>query len=168
MPNETTPDDDVKILPPDHALLKKLEGADLNQLLSIKVVEAAQGVISQASDQFLDECLSHFAELQKAQKTLETDATKVQAELGKMVAASFALKSKAGLGGYDLISAIAKSLHQRCELLVGKSPTTTSLSLIRWHIDSMGQLLAMKVKGTGGNAGAAIQAELDKIAATKN
>ncbi|MDE2029809.1 MAG: hypothetical protein KGI97_04500, partial [Alphaproteobacteria bacterium] len=80
-----------------------------------------------------------------------------------MTVAAFGLKSKAGLAGYDLVSRLAKSLHQRCESLGEAIADPAHVPVVKWHIDSLKQLLALRIKGSGGTVGTQILAELDRL-----
>ncbi|MDD5585881.1 MAG: hypothetical protein PHY92_02855 [Alphaproteobacteria bacterium] len=159
----TDSEDDVKILPPDRALQEKLGGVNLDQLFSPQVVVAAQQVIVQSSDRLLDESVSEMERLERAARALAAAPDKATQVLPEIIASSFSLKSKAGLSGYELVAAVAKSLHLRCEEYGAANLTAANLEMIRWHVESLKRLLPLKVKGLGGPIGEEILAELTKI-----
>ena len=67
------------------------------------------------------------------------------------------------MGGYNLVSVLAKSLHQLCMQTGDDVITPTYLRIIQWHVESLVQLLKLRVKGLGGVVGDAILAELDGL-----
>lgn len=163
MADEPNPEDRVKILPPDRTLQKKLGTANLDQILSPQAVEVAQQVIVRSSDQFLEESVAEVKKLEITAQNLGASPDKNRQALREIVASTFSLKAKAGLGGYDLISMLAKSCHQYCELLGDANVTPANLLIVKWYVESLKRLLDMKVKGLGGPVGEAILAELKKL-----
>lgn len=155
--------EDVKILPPDYSLKRKIGNVNLDQILSPNVVQAAQEIISQSSGQFENEAFSEIETLGKAVAALRADFAQARALLPDIIASSFSLKAKAGLGGYDLVSVIAKSLYLYCEQLDPAQVGEGTLTIILWHAQSMKKLLDQKIQGDGGPIGTAILAELEKI-----
>ncbi len=160
-----TTEDDVRILPPDQTMQKKLGGAKLDTLFSNEAVQEAQQVIVESAADFITETLADLQTLEEATKTLAAAPEQNHQVLATVINMSFAIKAKAGLGGYNLVSTLAKSLNSRCELLGDASLTPTNLSIITWHVDSMRQMLTMKIKGMGGAVGQAIITELNTMAA---
>lgn len=163
MDKETPPDETVKILPPDYTLRKKVGNADLGRLLSPQIVAAAQQVITQSADQFFDECVTDVQKLERGIQDIGSAPDKTEQILHEMSAVTFSLRTKAGIGGYDLVSVLAKSLHQHCTQTGDSALTPTQLRIMQWHVESLVQLLKLKVKGLGGAVGDAILAELDRL-----
>jgi hypothetical protein len=128
-------------------------------------VQSAQQVIANASDQLLEESVAEAAALERIMAGLSIPE-KLKQTLADIYSHAFSLKSKAGLGGYDLVSILAKSLQQYCERIGDSNITTANRAIIKWHIESLRRLLDMKVKGAGGTIGAAILAELSKLGLT--
>ena len=162
MSDEPNADDGVRIIPPDLTLKKKLGGTSLDRILSPQAVEAAQQVIAGASDQFLEACVAEVDKLELAVQKLAAAPDQCRSLMREVIDFTFSLKANAGLGGYDLISLLAKSCHQRGELLSEAGvlmPAT--LLVLKWYVESLKRMLAIKVKGMGGGAvGVAILAEL--------
>jgi hypothetical protein len=163
MTADPVPEDDVKIYSPTYALRKKIGNANLDQILTPKVIEAAQEVIVNSAGQMIDEVFSGMKELDQAARALKTGAANEQTLITEIVALAFAVKTKAGLGGYDLVARIAKSLQLFCEQLESGELTAKNRELIIWHIGSINQLLALKTEGLGGALGEEILAELAKV-----
>lgn len=163
MADEKDPDDGVKIYAPDRTLHAKIGNVDLDRIITPQVIRSAQEAIAQSADQFLNECTLALQDLDRSSEEFFKSPGDAERLLPPIVNAAFSIKTKAGLGGYDLISTLAKSLQQHCELLEGKKPAPKNLDLIRWHIGSIKLLLAGRVKGNGGGAGTAIMAELQRI-----
>ncbi len=164
MANNETPDDKhVRILPPDHVLQAKIGTAVLDDILTPKVVEEAQGAIHQSIDQFYAESLSLVSDLEKAGAELDASPQDKDRILPIITEKAFTIKSNAGLGGYKLASLIAKSLFRHCEKYKEIKLSERDQELIRWHIHSIKKILTEKVRGTGGALGAAVLEELKRL-----
>jgi hypothetical protein len=61
---------------------------------------------------------------------------------------------------------MAKSLQLYCERHIDKTLASKNFSIIKWHVSSLKQLLASRIKGNGGAAGAAILAEMERLSAS--
>ncbi len=155
--------DDVRILPPDSTLMEKLGNVNLDEVFSSKTVETAQMVIANSSDILFEETIAGITQLESLQQTIASSTSKSRDVLPKIVDLSFSIKGSASLAGYDLVATIAKSLQAICEQLDPRSLTPTQLQITAWHIDSLKKVVSLKVKGTGGDAGVALQKELDTI-----
>jgi len=160
---ETPPPPEVKILPPDRSLLQKLGNVNLDQIFSDKAVATAQKVITDSSETLFAETLAGAKKLEELGTILRTTPAKANDIKIELTTLSFSMKASAALAGYDLVGSIAKSLNLVCEKLETKDLTPTNIQIILWHIDSLLKIVALKIKGTGGDAGAAIQKELDSI-----
>ena len=144
------PNSEVKVLPPDFSLLKKLGGAKLDQLFSAQAVQDAQKVIAASSETLLGDSLTGLMKLEEAAKTLETEPNKVGTLLTDIVTAAFNVKSNAGMSGYELAAELAKSLQLGCEKLDSSKATAVDAQVIIWHISCLKKVLNLKLKGTGG------------------
>jgi hypothetical protein len=158
-----TPNDEVKILPPDRSLQKKLGGVSFDQIVPPEAVAEAQEILTQSADDFGVECIVEIRHLEDAMIRLGSVPDETSQILREVIISAFAIKVKAGLGGYDLIAMLAKSLHLRCERLGDANATPANMTILKWHIQSMRQLLELRVKGLGGPVGEAIIAELAKL-----
>jgi hypothetical protein len=142
MTDEPELQNEVRILPPDQTLKKKLGGANLDQLLSVNAVKTAQKVIVNSSDAFLEESLEELKQLEQAVSALGDSPEAIKKTREKIISTAFALTAKAGLGGYDLASTIAKSLHTRCVKWGEQSLAPANVDVIKWHIESLKQLFS--------------------------
>ena len=163
MIDEPDSGDQAKILPPNYALKKKIGNVNLDQILSPKAVEAAQEIIVQAAEKFQDEAFSEMENLEKLTRQFAASPPDIRQVVYKIIDSAFALKSQKGLGGYDLVATLAKSLQLLCEQMEPLEASAKNMTIVNWHVDSMKRLLALKVKGSGGQIGEEILAELDKI-----
>lgn len=157
--------DEVRILPPDMALLKKLGAVMLDSLFSSAAIEKAQEKIGEAAEDFFTESTENFIQLETTAREFFKDPILNKNLLNDIIARSFALKTQAGLGDFHLAAALANSLHARCEALGDANMTPTNVAIMKWHIDSLKQILPLRIKGNGGDAGEAILAELKNLAA---
>jgi chemotaxis protein histidine kinase CheA len=163
MAETTTDSNEVKILPPDKSLLKKLGNVNLDQIFLDKVVETAQKVITNSSDTLFTEALSGIQQLTQFAKTLRATPNQAAEIKPQITSAAFSIKSSAGMAGYVLVGAIAKSLNLVCEKTGAKEITATNIQIILWHIDSLQKVASLKIKGDGGAAGEALHKELESI-----
>ena len=157
--------EDVKIFAPDKSLQSKIGVANLDQLLSPQVVAAAQTVIEKNADLFLAACLEHLAAIEKNVAALRQNPSDTERLLPSLIEAAFAMKAKAGLGGYDLVSALAKSLHLYCEQVGQSTLSSRNIEIVAWHVSSVRMVLHQRLKGSAGPAGVAIMTELEKLQA---
>lgn len=163
MTSDSVPDDDVQIFAPSYALRKKIGNVNIDQILSPAVVEAAQAVIAGSAGQLMEEAVAGMQRLDQIGTILKANVGDGKTLLPETVALAFAVKTKAGLGGYELVGKIAKSLQLYCEALDNGELTPRNRQLIIWHIDSLGRLLTLKKEGLGGALGEEILAELAKL-----
>jgi hypothetical protein len=155
--------EDVEILPADRKLLNKLGGAKLDAILSSQAVQKADEVLSNAADDLYLDCVSESVKLQALAAQFQNPDNR-RAKLGKIVSVAFRIKNKSSQGGYDLIATLAESLQIRGETCLG-DPDQSVVRVILWHVQSIAQLLALKVKADGGEVGKAILAEVQKLRA---
>jgi hypothetical protein len=163
MENANDSPENIAILPPDKTLLNKLGAGNLDKIMSPEAIKKAETVITNASGDLYQECMTESAKLQLLTAHLESSDKNIGPKLKKIVSVAFGIKSKAAQSGYNLVSALAKSLHMRCEEMTMEQTTPAAIKIIAWHAQSIAQLLALKVKGEGGEIGKAIIAELERI-----
>lgn len=163
MVDDRSPEKTVQIIPPDRTLQKKVSMSTLDAMVAPQTMRAAQKIIMESSDKFLEDSLAHTKKIALAASHLNVAPDKSRQALDIIVASAFLLKASAALGGYDLISTLAKSLQQCCEQLSINDVPPQNMAIINWHVNSLNQLLSLKVKGLGGEVGEAILAELRKL-----
>jgi hypothetical protein len=167
MAENTSEDDNVKILQPDMSLKEKLgPSASFDQVVKPQTIAAAEDVIAKSSTEILASLLNELDRLQHAVLRLHT-GQQAEPTLKAVIEAAFAIKSNAGLCGYTFASSLAKSLHTYCELdEVYKQPLTEkSLGIIRTQVGGLKAIFTNKMTGDGGKVGAAILSELQKLSA---
>lgn len=158
-----TPSDEVKITPPDETLRRKI-GGKLDYLLSQQAVQSAEKVIESSATSFLNEAFAQLETLEKANTSLQRNPAEKNIHLPTIIQTSFSIKTKVTAGGYDLASALAKSLHLLCEGMQKRPLAKKDLELIQWHVTSLRLLLKGGLKGIGGPTGEAILMQLQLIA----
>jgi hypothetical protein len=156
-------DDDVKILAPDHSLIKKLGTLNLDQVFSPQAVETAQKVIEKSSDNLMQESTDNAQKLGRLGQDLRAEPARASKLLPLIIAEAFSLKSKAGMADYQLVANLAKSLNFVCEMIDATSIKSSHIQIITWHIDSIRTVIGLKIKGDGGTMAAAMQKELEQI-----
>ncbi|MEJ0063704.1 MAG: hypothetical protein WDO70_11055 [Alphaproteobacteria bacterium] len=156
-------DDSVKVYEPDHSLHNRIGKGTLDQVLSKEAVAHAEQAIQQSSDKFAEECKQRLEALEASYAALQQSPEMDAVLLAPVIDAAFSIKIAAAQSGYDLASAIAKSLHLHCENLGFAELSPKNMDVIAWHISSIRHLLNNKIKGTGGSIGAAIMGEIQKL-----
>lgn len=156
---------DVKIHAPDRALQSKIGLVSLDQIITPQMVADAQSTVQESTDQFTADMLVHMKELEEAWIAFQQAGMDEEKEhlLPTVIHASFALKTAAGFGGYDLVAALAKSLHLHAEAITPHHLAPKNKDIMAWHVSSLRQLLSANIKGSGGATGQAILAEIQRL-----
>jgi len=154
-------EDEAIIVKADYTLLRKFAGASLDKIFSPEAISAAEKAITDAAGGLYAECVEEGKKLQTLVARLKEGPS--AATLQDLIDTAFSAKTKAGLAGFDLVAALAKSLQILCEKTSLAELVPATIQIIEWHIQSISQLLTLKVKGNGGEAGKAILAEIEKL-----
>lgn len=154
-------DDDVRELSPDFSLKEKI-GMNINEILTSEVVKSSQEVINKSQKEFLQWVRNDlktmenaYAELAKMPKMARDFALEIQK-------AAFSCKAQAGTFGFDLGSAIAKSLYDFLENDYVENDKG-HLIVIRKHIDTLNTIFHQGITGDGGQIGGAVYTALGKL-----
>ena len=163
MSDESDSPNKVTILAADYSMLRKLGGISLDKILSPEVIKEAETIITGASSELYNDCVDTVAKLQASVDRLKERGGITDSTLKDIISDAFSAKTKAGLAGFDLVAALAKSLQILCEQVTITELATATIQIIEWHMQSIGQLLALKVKGDGGQAGKEILSEIERL-----
>lgn len=123
---------EVFVYEPNFSLKKKIGNINLNTILNEKVIAKAEMVVESSSDLLKQNVLSEIEQV----NALIGLGEKLNVEAFKqIVPLAFSIKSHAGLCGYPLISAIAKSLYLFCEAReqVQTPLTKQEKDIALWH-----------------------------------
>lgn len=159
----TTQDQDVRIHEPDRGLQIKVGMTNLDQVFTPKLVEESQTLIEESAESFWEESLVLMESVKKTIAALQTASGNEGPALKQLVDDAFAIKTKTGIGGYTLITALAKSLQHHAECAQKDGLSAKLMAALKWHIDSMEQFFTLRLKGDGGATGAAIMKELARL-----
>jgi hypothetical protein len=158
--------EEVEILPPDTTLLTKVGLHNITSLFTDKAEATAQAMLEASKGDFRQEMLAEFQLLEKEFWSIADASADCKASLVCMTELAFSIKAKSGLADYKLVSALAKSLYLYCEAC-SVPFTGKSRDVIDWHIQSIGKILKLDIKGDGGAIGEALNAELEKLNGAK-
>lgn len=152
-PNKLPPGDEVRILPPDRSIKKKIgENIDLNKVISPEKIEKAQEIIAVSRDEILQEIYTHIKTLELVYTHYFLVGDFSASAMKNVVDATFGIKSAAGMAGYSLASDVAKLFHN---YLVGKNSVTSSdLKVIETAIGALKAIFSENIEGNGGKVGA--------------
>lgn len=155
--------EDAKVLPPDYSLKRKIGNIDLDLIFTPKAIAEAQKVIDKSIPKLDDETGKEVKKLHELSNILFSDPSKWESVLKSIASSAFAIKTKAGLGGHELVATISKSLQLFCEQQNRAEISSKDKEIIIWHIDSITRLFDLEISGHGGKLGEEILAELEKI-----
>lgn len=156
---------DVVVLPADKSLFNKIGGVSLDKIIPQQLIQKADSVIADASDELYLDCIAESVKLQALVSQLSLSDPNIGPRLKRIVSAAFGIKNRASQSGYTLVASLAESLQTHCESVDVAALTPNVLRIVVWHAHSIAQLLAKKVRADGGDVGKAILAEVQKIRA---
>jgi hypothetical protein len=155
--------DEILIYEPNRTLKEKLgPNVTFAQAVTPQAIEEAEKVIVQAADKIFGDNMEELTKLDKLMQSIAFAPPTAQI-LREMSAAAFAIKSKAGLCGYDFAAVLAKSLHLFCEGLAGKKFAATEKEIVACHVKGLTTVFASRIKGDGGEIGQTIIRELERL-----
>lgn len=152
----TTDDDEVVEFKPDFSLKEKI-GKDINlkEVFSADAVKSSQEVINKTKKDFLKWVDNDLKNLESAYEALAANPAQGRESALVIQKAAFSIKGQSGTFGFDLGSAVAKSLYDFLEndYVEGESSHTL---VIRKHIDTLNTIFHKNVDGDGGKTGNAV------------
>ncbi len=156
--------DDVRILPPDFSLKKKI-GVDVNlkDIFTTERIAAAQQAIDNTQVEFVEWAKQDLLASEKAYKEIEDAPDNApQESINTLRKLAFSLKSQSGTFGYPLGSEVANSLY----VYTGYHTEydEQNIQVLAKHIDALSVILHQNVQGDGGAIGTDLRAELAKLA----
>jgi len=155
--------EELEIINPPNTLKSKVKIGGPGAI-NPDMLEKAEQVLAGLSDSYLDwvqEDLKNISAAFEELKAGKGDQTKI---LGDIFRISHDMKGQGGSFGYNLMTAVGNELCRMLEKL--PSPIGPAhVEAIGVHVDSMKLIIAQKMKGDAGQAGAAILAGLQKVSA---
>lgn len=161
-PNTPPNDDEVIEYKPDFSLKEKI-GKDINmsEIFTKDVIENSQQVINKTQKDFLKWVENDLKTLENAYLALTKNQAGDKENLIEVKRAAFSVKAQAGTFGFDLGSAVAKSLYDFCEGQYKEDPS--HLIIICKHLDTLKTIFHHGVVGDGGKVGGAVHSALGKL-----
>lgn len=151
--DEAETDDEVVEFEPDYGLKEKI-GKDLNmkEIFTGEVVKSGQEVINKTKKDFIKWVDNDLQTLENAYTELAKNPAKGRDYALEIQKAAFSIKGQSGTFGFDLGSAVAKSLYDFLEndYVEGER---NHVIVIRKHIDTLNTIFHKKVDGDGGKLG---------------
>lgn len=157
-----TQDDEVIEYKPDFSLKEKI-GKDVNMsdIFSKDAIEASQQVINKTQKDFLKWVENDLKTLENAYGAVIKNQAAGAENVDEIKRSAFSVKAQAGTFGFDLGSAVAKSLYDFCETQYQSDPN--HLIIIRKHLDTLNTIFHKGVVGDGGKMGGAVHSALGKL-----
>jgi len=139
---------DVKVFEPDKSLQAKV-GGSISKVLSGKAVEAAEKVVENSAGEILKLVSLEIEKIRavpaSVNEAVEKKVPVPKAEVDKLIASAFFIKSNAGLCGYQLVSEMAKSLYLFVETRNSAiAINEQEFEIIAWHIEAIAELIKQK------------------------
>lgn len=150
----------VTVRPPRDLRLKvKTDG---KFVVTEKVLDQAQAIIDKAADeQYPEWARQDLQELQQAVQALRRFNGEEKRILARVFKLSYRIEGRGGAFGYNLMTAIG---HHLCEMVSGRDRVDVAeMDAIQVHLDAMKLVIAQKLKGEGGAAGAQVMAGLREV-----
>jgi hypothetical protein len=164
-----TKKDGTKIVEPDTHLKKIVNGASIKTIITDANLKAANDFIEEESKKFPEEMYGEMQELSEA--FVDFRNTEFVEGTGKSSSPSFqgittfalAIKSSSGMYGYELASAIARSLFDFAEN--HKCTDTLGKKILGVHVNALKVVFYKKISGDGGPVGKQLTSELKELVA---
>ncbi|MBM3618717.1 MAG: hypothetical protein FJX23_09300 [Alphaproteobacteria bacterium] len=148
---------------PDFSLKNKIgKDVSIGEILTTTNIKDAQGVINDSQKDFVKWIENDLRTLEGYFAEAYADADNALDAVVGIQKYAFSIKSQSGTFGYDLASAIAKSLYDFCEnnYVVGDNK---HILIIRKHLDTLNVIFKRKITGDGGNVGQQVYQALGKL-----
>lgn len=128
--------------------VNRQKGLDL--VLTTDVRRRMEGVIAKATGSFEAEIMQRLGEIRHLLGGLGEDDFARMFLMPQIIELAFDIKGMAGTFGYELLTDLAKSLHDFLGLL--NMPTSAEFEVVSIHLDALYLLLSHRVNGQGGEA----------------
>ena len=153
--------EELEIINPPNTLKSKVKVGGPGAI-NPEMIEKAEQVLASLSDNYLDWVQQDLKNISAAFEELKAGRGDQKKVLDNIFRISHDMKGQGGSFGYNLITSVGNELCRMIEKM--PSPLgPTHIEAIGVHIDSMKLIIAQKIKGDGGQTGAAILAGLQKV-----
>jgi chemotaxis protein histidine kinase CheA len=151
---------DVKIIPPNIDLRRKITGSDRPGQLKIDEsrLAAAQTAIDGLEENFLSALAEELVTLADLIGKAEADETTRAAMLSKGARLAHDIKGQGGTFGYPLLTEIGQSLYNL--LRDTANPTPVHFNLMRLHVEALHVIESGRLKGQGGRSAREVKERL--------
>jgi HPt (histidine-containing phosphotransfer) domain-containing protein len=155
--------EEMEIINPPNTLKSKVKIGGPGAI-SPDMIEKAEQVLAGLSDNYLDWVQQDLKNISAAFEELKAGRGDQKKILDNIFRIAHDMKGQGGSFGYNLVTAVGNELCRMIEKM--PSPIGPShIDAIGVHIDSMKLVIAQKMKGDAGQAGAAMLAGLQKVSA---
>lgn len=158
-------EDEILEFKPNFTLKEKIgKDVSIGEILNTENVRDSQQVIDNTRKDFVKWVRNDVSNLESFYDQAALDPDNALPFVVDIQKTAFSIKAQSGTFGYDLASAIAKSLYDFCEnnYVVGDAK---HILVIRKHIDTLNVIFRKDVKGDGGKLGQAVYSALGKLIA---
>lgn len=146
-------DEEIEVInPPDTLSNKVTEGGP--GAVDLEAIERAEAVIADLADSYLDWVEEDLVRLQKSYDDLKGDRENSKERMEKIFFIAHDMKGQGGSFHYDLITTLGNDL---CRFIEPKEDATDKdVEVIGLYVDTMKVVIAKRMEGDGGAAGAEI------------
>ncbi len=148
MSDDKTPQ--AQVINPPQTLQGKVEKGGPGAV-DLEALAAAEDVIANLADDYMDWVREDLVKLEKAFETLQSGEGNAMDILEEVFQVSHDMKGQGGSFGYDLITAVGDHLCRLVEKMDSVGPR--EVEMVRIHIDAMRVIITKELKGDGGDEG---------------
>ncbi len=155
--------EELEIITPPNTLKSKVKKGGPGAI-SPAMLEKAEQVLANLSDSYLEWVQQDLKNITAAYGELKSGSGDPKKTLDTIFRIAHDMKGQGGSFGYNLVTSVGNELCRMIE----KFPATigpSHIDAIGVHIDSLKLIVAQKMKGDTGPAGAAMLAGLQKVSA---
>ncbi|MBM3952256.1 MAG: Hpt domain-containing protein [Rhodospirillales bacterium] len=156
-------EEELEIINPPNTLKTKVKKGGPGAI-NPAMLEKAEQVLAGLSDSYLEWVQQDLKNISSAFEELKAGRGDQKETLDRIFRISHDMKGQGGSFGYNLVTSVGNELCRMIE----KFPATITpahIDAIGVHIDSLKLIVAQKMKGDAGSAGAAMLAGLQKVSA---
>lgn len=138
-------------------------GPDQLQFIDEVALEAAQRIFEEMSEDYPDWVNGQIGSLYELHRRCVDSPEQRRSLFEQITALAHDLKGQGGTFGYPLVTAFATSLNRFS--VIRQDITDNHVEIIKSHIDAMRAVIRDRIKGDGGEIGAALQHGLEQVIA---
>lgn len=156
-------DDTPRIIMPDHTLKKKMGfEVPVDLITNSETIAQSEELVNSLEGTFIVDIMKEVNNLEKAYKLLVDNPDHAKRLVISMKESAYVIKSRSGTFGFSRASEVADLLHKFCQDSYDKE-NKYHLIILEKHIQTISVIFSQRIKGDGGEVGAALLSDLAKL-----